>query len=95
MTLTQEQIIKLSEKLWKIYLDEPKLTEDLNNILGYMNLLNEIDTTWVSQTISVVENENILREDKILEKNIKIKDLLDCSPQKVVANQISISNIMN
>lgn len=95
MTLTQEQIIKLSEKLWKIHLDEPKLAEDLNNILNYIDLLNEVDTTWVEPTVSVIESENILRKDEETEKSVKTKDLLACSPQKVVADQIAISNIMN
>lgn len=95
MTLTQEQIIKLSEKLWKIHLDEPKLAEDLNNILNYIDLLNEVDTTWIEPTVSVIESENILRKDEETEKSVKIKDLLACSPQKVVADQIAISNIMN
>lgn len=94
MTLTQEQIEKLSKNLSKIEISDTKLTKDINNILNYVELLNEVDTTWVEPTISVVEKENQLRKDEILEKKVSPKDLLDCSPQKVVANQIAISNIM-
>jgi glu-tRNAGln amidotransferase C subunit len=45
MSLTQEKIEKLSKNLSKIDLAEPKLVDDLNNILKYVDLLNEVDTT--------------------------------------------------
>lgn len=94
MTLTQEQIKKLSRNLSKIDLDEPKLANDINEILKYIDLLNEVDTTWVRPTVSVIETKSILREDKEVEKEISPKDLLNCSNQKIVANQIAVANIM-
>lgn len=94
MILTQEQIKKLSINLSKIDLTEPKLWDDLNNILKYVDLLNELDTSWIKPTVSVIESENILRNDIELDKNISPSDLLACSNQKVIANQIAISNIM-
>lgn len=94
MSLTQEQIEKLSKNLSKIEISDPKLAWDINNILDYVELLNEVDTTWVVPTVSVVEIENNLREDNEIQKNVTTKELLECSPQKIVANQIAISNIM-
>lgn len=93
MSLTQEQIEKLSKNLSKIKLDNEKLGQDINGILDYIDLLNEVDTSWVKPTVSVVEIENELRKDDI-NANIDPKDLLNCSNQKIVANQIAISNIM-
>ncbi len=93
MSLTQEQIEKLSKNLSKIKLDNEKLGQDINGILKYINLLNEVNTTWVKPTISVIDSENILRED-IEIRSIDPKDLLACSNQKVIANQIAVSNIM-
>lgn len=93
MSLTQEQIEKLSKNLSKIKLDNEKLGQDINGILKYIDLLNEVDTTWVIPTISVIDSENILRED-IEIRSIDPKDLLACSNQKVIANQIAVSNIM-
>ncbi len=94
MSLTQEQIEKLSKNLSKISVDNEKIAEDINWILDYIDLLNEVDTRWVEQTISVVEKENKLRDD-ILEKKLPSRDeLLACSNQKVIANQIAITNIM-
>ncbi len=93
MSLTQEQIEKLSKNLSKIRIDNEKLAQDVNWILHYVDLLNEVDTTWVMPTTSVVESENLLRVD-IEKRELEPKDLLACSKQKVIANQIAISNIM-
>ena len=94
MSLTQEQIEKLSKNLSKIDLAEPKLVDDLNNILKYVDLLNEVDTTWVKATVSVLESENTLRDDFEGKKDVTPSELLACSNQKVVANQIAVANIM-
>ena len=94
MTLTQEQIKKLSQELTKIKNDDPKLAEDVNNIIWYIDLLNEDDTQWVKPTVSVVNQENTLRADVETKKETSKKDLLNCSSQKIVADQIAVSNIM-
>jgi aspartyl-tRNA(Asn)/glutamyl-tRNA(Gln) amidotransferase subunit C len=94
MTLTQEQIEKLSQNLTKIKNDDPKLVADVNNIIGYIDLLNEVDTDGVEPTVSVVNQENTLRADVETQKETTTKELLDCSAQKVVANQIAVPNIM-
>lgn len=95
MSLTQEQIEKLSKKLTKLKTQDPKLGEDVSNILDYIDLLNEVDTTGVIPTVNVVQQASSLRKDVISEEKIASKkDLLNCSQQKVVADQISVANIM-
>jgi len=96
MSLTQEQIKKLSENLSKLFIkDNKKLAWNINSIVKYINILEEIDTSWVKPTVSVIYNENILRED-IEEKTNKTpaKELLKCSNQKVIWNQIALNDIM-
>ncbi len=93
MSLTQEQIKKLAENLSKITLNDTKITKDINSILEYIDLLNKLDTSWVEATVNVVSWENKLRKDSI-SKKIETKDLLACSNQKVISDQIAISNIM-
>ena len=93
MTLTQEQIKKLAKNLSKLNINNSKIADDLNKILKYIDLLNEIDTTWIKPTISVIQKQNKLRKDKIIKQNY-IKDLLWCSNQKIISDQITISNIM-
>ena len=97
MSVTQEQIEKLSKKLSKINVDNKKITWDINSILNYIDLLNEIDTTWVEPTVSVIKKENKLRKDieSNNDKRTNRNDLLKCSNQKVIADQIAITNIMN
>ncbi|MBT3727168.1 Asp-tRNA(Asn)/Glu-tRNA(Gln) amidotransferase subunit GatC [bacterium] len=94
MSVTQEQIKKLANSLSKINVDEEKLAADTNNILNYIELLNEVDTTGVKPTISVSESENILREDSLKEKEITREELLACSNQKIIADQIAVTSIM-
>lgn len=96
MSIKQEEIEKISKRLAKIKLkDSKKLVSDVNWILEYMNLLNEVDTDWIEPTVSVIDyNKEIsLRNDEII-KNIESKDILSCSNQKIVANQIAINDIM-
>jgi aspartyl-tRNA(Asn)/glutamyl-tRNA(Gln) amidotransferase subunit C len=95
MSLTQEQIEKLSKKLSKIRLESEDFTNSINWILKYMDLLNEVDTSWIKPTTSVVESEkeNILRED-IEKRTITPSELLKCSWQKIIWEQIAVSNIM-
>ena len=96
MSLTQDQIEKLSKSLSKIWVDNEKIADGVNNVLNYIDLLNEVETTWVQPTVSVIETNTKLRDDILEEpKEIKPEELLACSNQKVVANQIAISNIMN
>ncbi len=94
MTITQDQIKKIAKNLCKLPAEETKLINDIKGILNYVEMLNEVDTTWVEPTISVVKKESSLRKDILKEKCISPQELLACSPQKVIAEQIAIGNIM-
>ena len=94
MTFSQDQIEKISKNLSKLG-TKSGIVWGIDKILKYMELLNEVDTTWVKQTISVVEWEkkNTLREDSE-ERKVEPKKLLECSNQKVIWGQIALANIM-
>ena len=95
MILTQEQVEKLLRWLSKLSVeDSAKFTQDINAIIGYMKILDEVDTTDVIPTVSVVQKQNILRPDMQQAKTIHPHELLECSHQKIIADQISINNIM-
>ncbi len=94
MSVTQEQIEKLSKNLSKINTNSEKLTSDVNWILKYVELLNEVNTTWIKPTVSVIESENTLRKDIEKKKEISREELLECSNQKIIADQIALTNIM-
>lgn len=94
MDLTQEQIKNISENLSKIPYNNEKMWDKMNNILDYFNLLNEVDTNNIEATYSVITKTNILRDDIETKKTITTKELLECSNQNIIWNQIAISNIM-
>ena len=95
MSLTQEQIEKLLNKLSKLRVQNTaELTSSVNSIIDYIDILNEVDTTNVKPTVSVVQKQTILRKDEEQEKDILPWDLLECSPQKIIAKQIVVPNIM-
>ena len=43
------------------------LTTDLTAILGYVDVLNEVDTTGIEPMVHAVELSNVLRADTVLE----------------------------
>ena len=95
MSITQEEIRRISKNLAKLTpKNEEKLLWSINSILKYVDLLNEIDTTGVTPTISVVaKNQNDFKKD-VEKREISPGSLLACSPQRVIANQIAVSDIM-
>lgn len=96
MSISQDELKKMAEKLSKIPGDNDALLWNITDILKYMDLLWEVDTSWVVPTVSVVENNAKLREDTVASPTETLAaELLASSNQKVVADQIVLPNIMN
>lgn len=96
MTLSQDELQKIAKRLTKIEANNPKLLGNIQDVLNYMKLLEEIDTSGIVPTISVVEENARLREDKIQNPTgVTPQELLNSSPQKVIADQIVLPNIMS
>jgi len=55
--------------------------EQLNKILGYMDKLNQLDTTHIKPTSHVVEMQNVFREDTF-NLSIPIDNALQNAPDK-------------
>ncbi len=96
MSLTQDQIKKIISNLSKVSLkDEEKALKNMNDILKYMDLLQEVDTENIEATISVINKKNILRKDIVINNDEENKkELLESSKQKIINNSIAIPNIM-
>lgn len=65
--LTKEDI-KHTAELAKIKLSESeieKYTKELASVLGYVDILSEVDTKDVEETAQVTNLENSLREDEV------------------------------
>ena len=77
-----EQEVKKIAELSRLSLTNEELkkrTEDMNNILDYMDTLNEIDTKNVEELYNVHDMNNSLREDNF-ESSLDKKDVLANSP---------------
>ena len=55
-------------------------TEDMNNILDYMDLLNEIDTDGVDELVNVHDMKSPLRDDKF-EESLDKDSIIKNSPE--------------
>ena len=77
-----EQEVKKIAELSRLSLSSEELkkrTDDMNNILNYMDTLNEIDTENVEELYNVNDMNNSLREDNY-ESSLDKKDVLANSP---------------
>jgi len=58
-----------------------KFTHQLNQILAYMDKLNELDTTNVEPLSQVIELQNALRDD-IVKPSLPVEEVLKNAPAK-------------
>ncbi len=94
MSITQEQIKKITKNLAKLPESSEKIENDLNSILWYIEMLNEVDTSNVIPTVSVTKKWTSLREDIEKQDLANPTELLKCSSNKIIAGQIAVWNIM-
>jgi len=93
MSITQDEMENIIKNLSKLPNVDPKMFEDTAKIIEHMEILQEVDTTWVEPTISVSGFSSILRKD-IEKRDIEAKEVLDCTNNKIIANQIAVPSIM-
>lgn len=89
-----EETKKVAE-LAKLEFDEKgleKMSKELSNILGYMEILNDIDTENIIANEIMSSNINCIREDKV-EKFENIKGILENA--KTIGNMINVPSINN
>ncbi len=58
-----------------------QMINDLNNMLLFVDKLNELDTSSVEPLIYMTDETNVLRED-IMQQNISQKEALKNAPKK-------------
>lgn len=81
--VSKKEVEKIAS-LARLLLSEKELesrTNDMNNILNYMDSLNEINTDGVEELLNVHDMNNSLREDEY-SNSISKKDVLKNSPSK-------------
>ena len=82
MKISKEDVIKVSELARLEFKEEEvqKFTEQLGNILEYIEKLNELDTDNVEPTSHVLDISTPLREDKVL-KMLSTEEVLQNAPE--------------
>lgn len=70
-----------------------KLQAELDAILGYVQQLNELDTTGVEPTYQVTGLTNINREDELIDYGVGQQALLSNAPH-VQTNQIKVPKVL-
>ena len=95
MAITREDVVHLAE-LSNISLAEDQiepLIKDLDNILGYISQLDELDTDNVEPTYQCFDMQNVWREDEIEEFEAKREGLLALTRESE-DNQIKVPKVL-
>ena len=94
MMISIEETKKVAE-LAKLEFDEKgleKMSKELSNILGYMEILNDIDTENIVANEIMSSNITVIREDRV-EKFENTKGILENA--KTIGNMINVPSINN
>jgi aspartyl-tRNA(Asn)/glutamyl-tRNA(Gln) amidotransferase subunit C len=82
MIIDKETVEKVAH-LARLELSEDeteKMIADMNKILGFMDKLNEIDTSGVEPLVYMTDEINVLRED-VVKQEITHKEALQNAPK--------------
>jgi aspartyl-tRNA(Asn)/glutamyl-tRNA(Gln) amidotransferase subunit C len=96
MTQISTKEVQHLAQLSSLQLDDEEsenLRTDLENIVGYIEQLSELDTTGVQPTYQVTDLQNVWREDTVDNYDIASNDLLALAPD-MEANQIKVPKVL-
>ncbi len=88
--------VKYAARLSKIAVSDDeaqKLQQELDNIIGYVKQLDDLDTTDVEPTYQVTGLKNVMREDEIIDYQLGPTQLLQNSPAQQ-DNQIKVPKVL-
>jgi aspartyl-tRNA(Asn)/glutamyl-tRNA(Gln) amidotransferase subunit C len=81
MNLDKNTVRKISNlaRLEITALEEEALLQDMNNILGFMDKLNEVDTSGVEPLVYLTDEVNVFRPDEV-RKESSVQEALQNAP---------------
>ncbi len=94
-TITQDDVQNLAQ-LSNIQLsgeEAASLTADIENILTYIDMLGELDTTGVEPTYQLNNLKNVFREDIADQGAITRAELLAVAPESL-DNQVKVPKVL-
>ena len=95
MNITREDLKHLAD-LSNLSLEESEMDSlqgDLQNIVGYISELDNLNTDGVEPTYQVIETENVWREDKIKPMEADREALLNLTTEEK-ENQIKVPKVL-
>ena len=81
--ISRDEIIHIA-KLAMLNLNEQEIdnyTKDMQEILGYAEMINNLDTSNIDETIAATEQKNVFRKDEVIESKSR-EDLLQNAPSQ-------------
>lgn len=94
MSVSKDDVRHLA-KLSQIYVTDQQadsLTGQLDNIVDYINMLDELDTDGVEPTFQVTGLQNVWRDDTI-QPQLPRKELLKLAPDQE-AGQVKVPKVL-
>lgn len=88
--------VRYLARLSSLELDEAEiepLAQDIKNILGYVEMLNELNTDGVEPTYQVTDLENVWRDDTVQSSGVTREQLLEL-PAASRSNQIEVPKVL-
>jgi aspartyl-tRNA(Asn)/glutamyl-tRNA(Gln) amidotransferase subunit C len=96
MQLSESQVRHIA-KLARLGLSDDevkKFSTQLTNILQYIEVLNECDTSLIEPTSQVTGLANVMRADTVDREWVKREELLGCSEHPVEEDQIRVKPVI-
>lgn len=93
--ITKNEVIHMAE-LAMLNLNDKEInnyTADMQEILSYAQMIHQIDTSNVDETIGVAEQKNVFRKDEVIEFKFR-DDLLQNAPSQE-EGMFQIPKVMN
>lgn len=96
MTQISRDDVQHLAQLSNLQLDDSEIDgmrTDISNILGYVEQLNQLDTSGVEPTYQVTGLSNVWREDKVINYGVTREELLARAPESV-DNQVKVPKVL-
>lgn len=85
--LAQLSNIQLSDE------ETESLKTDIDNILGYIDMLGELDTTGVEPTYQVNDLRNVFRDDVVEAGPVAREELISLAPESL-QHQVKVPKVL-
>ncbi len=69
------------------------LGTDIDNIITYITMLDELDVAGVEPTYQVTDLENVWRKDEVIDGGVTREQLLSLTPE-TLENQVKVPQVL-